>query len=98
MCLLADRGFNIADECAARNVFLSVPPGKCGATQFTPKDVRNTSDIARVRILVEQVIRRMTTFRIIGNELSLSLIPHINDILIVCSALSNIAFKPILMH
>ena len=40
MCLLADRGFNIADECAARHIFLSVPPGKRGATQFTPTDVK----------------------------------------------------------
>ena len=97
MRLLADRGFNIADECTARHIFLSVPPGKRGTTQFAPTDVKKTSDIAKVRILVEQVIRRMKTFRIIGNELPVSLLPHINDILIVCSALSNIAFKPIFM-
>ena len=56
MRVLADKGFNIADEGTARHVFLSVPPGKRGASQFMPSDMKKTSKIAKVCILVEQVI------------------------------------------
>ena len=95
MRVIADKGFNIADECAARRIFLSVPPGKRVASQFMPQDVRKTSKIAKVRILVEQAIRKMKTFRLIANELPLSLVPQANDILIVCAALTNLTQQPI---
>ena len=95
MRVIADKGFNIADDCAARHIFLSVPPGKRGAAQFMPKDVTKTCKIAKVCILVEQVIRQMKTFRLIANELPLSLAHQVNDILTVCAALINISQKPI---
>ena len=78
MRVIADNGFNISDECAGRHIFLSVPPGKRGASHFMPKDVTKTCKIAKVRILVEQVIRQMKTFRLIANELPLSLVPQVN--------------------
>ena len=95
MRVIADKRFDIADECASRHIFLSVPPGKSGASQFMPQDVRKTSKIAKVRILVEELIRQMKTFRLIENELSLSLVPQANDILIVCAALTNLTHQPI---
>ena len=75
--------------------FLSVPPGKRGASQFMSKDVTETCKIAKVRILVEQVIRQMKTFRLIANELPLSLVPQANDILVVCAAVTNLTHDPI---
>ena len=60
-----------------------------------PKDVTKTCKIAKVRILVEQVIRQMKTFRLIANELPLSLVPQANDILVVCAALTNLTHDPI---
>jgi len=63
--LMADKGFNLYDECAARALYFCVPPGKRGASQMTPAEVKKTGDIAKVRILVEQVIRRLKTFRTI---------------------------------
>ena len=83
MRVIADKGFNIANDCASRHIFLSVPPGKRGAAQFMPEDVTKTCKIAKVRILVEQVIRQMKTFRLIANELPLSLAHQVNDILTV---------------
>ena len=73
MRVIADKGFNIADDCTARHIFLSVTPGKRGAAQFMPKDVTKTCKIAKERILVEQVIRQVKTFRLIANELPFSL-------------------------
>ena len=53
-------------------------------------DVSKTNRIAKMRILVEQVIRRIKSFRILSGELSISMIPHINDILVICAALTNL--------
>ena len=88
--VMADKGFNIADECAARHLYFTVPPGKSGCSQMTPSEVKKTSDIAKLRILVEQVIRRMKTFRIIAGEVPISLLGHMNDILIVTAAICNL--------
>ena len=60
-----------------------------------PKDVNKTCNIAKVRILVEQVIQQMKTFRLITNELPLSLVSQANDILLVCAALTNLTHDPI---
>ena len=95
MRVIEDKGFNIADDCAARHIFLSVPPGKREAAQVIPKDVTKTCKIAKMRILVEQVIRQMKTFRLIANELPLSLAHQVNEILTVCAVLINISQKPI---
>ena len=74
--LQADEGFNIIDECAARHIHLHVPPGKMGA--------------ADLRIPVEQVIRRLKTFRILKYELPISLIPCVDKIVRVCAGLCNV--------
>ena len=53
---------------------------------MTPAEINKTSAIAQVRILVEQVIRRLKTFQIIANEMPISVLSDVNDI---CSALRN---------
>lgn len=47
--------------------------------QMTESEVRKTKRVANNRIIIEQVIRRLKTFRIIQNELPVSLIPHVAD-------------------
>ena len=51
--------------------------------------VLKTKEITQLRILVEQVIRRLKDFRILSQELPLNLIGHIDDILVTCSAVVN---------
>ena len=87
--IMADKGFNLFDECAARCLHFTVHPGMRVASQMTPAEINETSAIAKVRILVEQVIRQLKTFQIIANKMPLSLLSHIKYILIVCSALCN---------
>ena len=48
--------------------------------------VLKTKEISHLRILVEQVIRRLKCFRISSQELPLNLI---GDILVTCSAVVN---------
>ncbi|XP_065679784.1 uncharacterized protein LOC136094110 [Hydra vulgaris] len=89
--VMADKGFNLHDECTARHLFFTVPPGQRGTSQMTPFEVKKTSSIAKIRILVEQIIGRLKTFHLISNELPLTLLPHANNILIVCAAITNMS-------
>ena len=83
---MANKGFNLFDECTARNIHFIVPPGIRGASQMTPSEVSKTSAIAKVRILVEQVIRIIKTFKILTTEMSISMLENEDDIVLVCVA------------
>ena len=50
-----------------------VPPDKKGITQVTPAQLSKTSLIAKVRLLKQQVIRRLKAFRILYDEIPISL-------------------------
>ena len=54
------------------------------------KDVRETSNIANVRIYVEQAIKRMKEFRMLKHQQPLLYLPIFDDILRVISALVNL--------
>ena len=86
----ADKGFNIQDECAARLIHLHVPPGKRGKAQMSTAANNKTTRVANLRILVEQVIRRLKSFRIIKHGVPISLIPTLDKVLKVCAALCNL--------
>lgn len=88
--IMADKGFNITEECVARSLTLYVPPGKRGQSQMSSAAILKTKKIANLRILVEQVIRRLKTFRILKYEVPLTLVGHIDDIVTVCAALCNL--------
>lgn len=59
--IMNDKGFKILDECAAKMIYLKVPPGKTGMSQTLPPEITSTYDIAKVRILVGQFICRLKT-------------------------------------
>ena len=61
---------------------------------MSTSDVQKTSLIANVRIYVEQAIKRVKDFTILKNELPVSLLPLVDDMIVVCSALCNLA-KPL---
>ena len=87
--IMADKGFNLFDECAERNITSIVAPGKRSASQMTPVQVSKTSAITKVRFLVEQMIRRIKTFKILVNELPMSMLENVDDIMPICAALCN---------
>ena len=88
--VMADRGFKIHDSLAFNQCTLAIPPSKHTQLQMTKENVNKTSKIANVRIYVEQAIKRMKHFRIIKNELPISLLPMVDDITTVCAILTNI--------
>ena len=92
---MADKGFNIfEEECAARHINLIVPPGRRGQSQMASQQVNKTSYIAKMRIIVDQVIRQLKCFRILASEIPKNMLCHIDDMILVCSALKNLK-KPI---
>ena len=77
-----------------RMINFSVPPGCRGSVQMTPSQIKKTKEIANLRILVEQVIRRIKTFRILAVEYPINMLRVFDDALTICVALSNLR-KPI---
>ena len=73
---MADKGFNLFDECAGRKTTFIVSPCKCGASQMTLAKVSKASKIAKVSILVEKIIRRIKTFKILANELPMLMLEN----------------------
>ena len=53
---------------------------------MTPSEVSKRSAIAKVRILVEQVIRIIKTFKILTTEMSISMLENVDDFVLVCVA------------
>jgi hypothetical protein len=88
--IMADKGFLINEECAHRLITVDIPPGKRGVSQMSAAMIAKTKRIANKRILVEQVIGRLKTFRILSHEMPLSLLPLASKIVVICSALCNL--------
>ncbi len=87
--LMANRGFKIEDALAFRQCTLAIPPSSDADKQMSAKNVKKTSRVANARIYVENAIGRVKRFRILKNELPVSLLPIFNDILITCCILTN---------
>ena len=87
--VMADRGFKIQDMLAFYQCTLAIPPSKHTNIQMTATNIQKTSRIANVRIYVEQAIARMKTFRILKHELPISLLPFVDDIVLLCAIMTN---------
>lgn len=88
--VMADRGFQIAEELTLHQAYLLVPPGRRGASQMSAHEVRKTKQIANRRIYVEQAIRRMKCFRVLKFELPITLIQHLDNIVKVIAGICNL--------
>ena len=56
---------------------------------MTPSEVIKTNSIAKVGVLVGQMIKGIKTFRNLGNVMSISMLEHFDDIILVLSAKCN---------
>ena len=87
--LMADRGFTIAEELKPLGVKLNIPCFLDGRTQLTKAEVKESQTIASVRIHVERAIQRVKRFKILRNEIPLTLHGSVNQIWTVCCLLCN---------
>ena len=88
--ILFDKGFKLSDECAQRFIYYVSPPGRRGAAQMTPSEARKTKHIANLRRLVEQMIRRLKSFRILAMEYPINTLKLFDDVVCIFGALSNL--------
>ena len=96
--VLADRGFDIADDLALVGASLAIPPFTRGKPQLSQREVETSRALSRVRIHVERAIGRMKNFKILQSTLPIKLIKRpreadyttIDKILVVCAALCNL--------
>lgn len=88
--VMADRGFPIREELTLLRAELLVPPGRRGVSQMSASDVSKTKSIANRRIYVEQAIRRLKQFHIIKNEIPITLLHHLDDIVKVIAGICNL--------
>lgn len=94
--IMADRGFTIEDDLEPLGVHLNIPAFLRGRSQLTVAEVKESQTIASVRIHVERAIQRIKKFRVLRNEIPLTLYGSINQIWTVCCLLCN--FLPPLIH
>ena len=88
--VLADRGFLVRDEMAALNVKVVTPHFTRGKRQMTQQQVQESRRISRVRIHVERVIGRVRKrYRILNGVLPANLLPHIDNIAVICCGFVN---------
>lgn len=89
--VLADSwGFLIEEELASRGATLAIPSFTKGVKQLSMKNVEESRRLARVRIHVERMMERLKNFKILAGILPLSLVPHIDNIVMISAAVSNL--------
>ena len=87
--IMADRGFPINEELLLKHCTLVIPPGKQGKEQMTRDEVKQTKEVANLRIHVERAIRRIKSFQILKGVRPWACIPLADSIVTVCAALCN---------
>ena len=55
--------------------------------------MQKTKDIANLRIHVKRAINRIKFFRILKGVIPITMLHHIDDIIVTCAALSNLKPK-----
>ena len=98
--VLADRGFDIADDMAVHGASLVIPSFTRGKKQLSLQEVECSQKIAKVRIHVEQVIGLLKNrYTILQGTLPVTNLKRKQDtetsfidrVLVVCSALVNMS-------
>ena len=91
--VMADRGFQIHEELLLRFCNFQVPPGARAKSHMTADECKKTKDIANLRIHVERAINRIKFFQILKGVIPVTMLQHIDDIVVTCAALSNLKPK-----
>ena len=69
---------------------LQVPPGARTKSQITKKEVQKPKGIANLRIHVKRAIIKTKNYQILKETLPITMMQHVDEIVLVCAALCNI--------
>ena len=87
--VMAERGFTIESELKELKVDLNIPSFLGGRAKLTAAEVKESQTIASVRIHVKRAIQRVKKFKVIRNEMPLTLHGSANELWTVCCLLCN---------
>lgn len=87
--IMADKGCNIQDLLALRETKLLAPP-IMKKSAVSSKASTITRRVAKVRIHVERLIRKLKCFGILRGVIPLTMKPYVSSIVKVCAALVNL--------
>jgi len=91
--VMADRGFQIQEDLLLNYCTLVVPPGARAKSQMTTGEVKKTKKVANLRIHVERAINRIKFFRILKSTMPVTMLQHVDDIVLTCAGLCNLKQK-----
>lgn len=86
MAVMVDRGF-LVDDIVPRKIYR--PAFLSGRSQIPPGEVKETQAIARLRVHVERLIRRVNEHKFFDTEIPLQLFGSINQLYAVACLLTN---------
>ncbi|CAN7945686.1 unnamed protein product [Ixodes pacificus] len=86
--VMADKGFRIEEMLKKINVQLNIPPF-LRKGHFTTEEVKETEQIASLRIHVERRIQRIKNFHIYDRPVPISLAPVVSEMWAICVVLTN---------
>ncbi|KAK3932933.1 Putative transposase for insertion sequence element IS112 [Frankliniella fusca] len=90
--VMADKGFNIKNECYERHLVLYQPPFLTRKReQFSREEALRTARIAKARVHVERAIQRLREFNFLTEELEWQLAPHFDDALVIAAGVVNLS-------
>ena len=86
---MTDKGFTIADMLEKKSCTLNIH-FRSSSTLFSSQDVQKTQEIAKLRIHYERAIGRVKNAYIFDCILSLSLVPLVSQMFLLCCWITNL--------
>ncbi|XP_025085564.1 uncharacterized protein LOC112558989 [Pomacea canaliculata] len=90
--VMSDKGFNIQNILAKKNISLNMPAFLSGKGQFSESEVTANQSISSLRVHVERAIRRVKEYRLFHGKIPLTLCGSLNQLWTVAVLLTN--FNP----
>lgn len=92
---MVDKGYLISDILQGSGISVVRPPflSSSNGSQFSENERNIGRQIARKRIVIENVNSRIKHYKILSDKISVHVLKYINEIIFICSFLSNLS-KP----
>ena len=84
------RRFQIQENLLLHFCRLVVPPGAGVQSQMTKSEVKKTKEVTNLQIHVKRAINRIKCFRNFKGTIPVTMIPHVDDIILTCAELCNL--------
>ena len=87
--VMADKGFTLTKVLAEKHVKLTIPAFLSNKKKFTVNEIKETEQIAKLRIHIERVNRRIKEYHLFDTPIPLSLAGSANQLWTIACLLSN---------